>query len=140
MNAAFTKIIENLSQNPNVKRFLADFDQLSQDLKKLQNELNKKLNTEKEYAIRKAKSEYEKILSRVRVAERDLNKEVKQAINKIRKSADQVEKNLNQYRNKANKQKNKVEKILKARTTTQKSAPASRTSKKRGPKRSAKRA
>lgn len=138
MNNGFTKMIENLSQNPNVKRFLADFDLLSKDLKKLQGELNKKLNTEKDQALRKAKAEYEKILARVKVAEKDLNKEVQQAITKIKKSATQVEKNLTQYRQKANAQRARAEKILKANATTKKTAPAARTRKAKTTKKTAK--
>ncbi len=130
---AITKLIENLSQNSNVKRFLSDFDKLSQDLKKLQLDLNKKLNSEKESVIKKARSEYQKILSKVKTAEKDLNKEVNQAIVKIKKSADKVEKNLNQYKKKANQQKLKAEKILKGKATTKKMAakPKAKISKKK---------
>ena len=131
MNSTLTKLIENLSQNTNVKKFLADFDRLSQDLKKFQNELNKKLNTEKEHAIKKARAEYTRILSKVKVAEKDLNDEVKHAITKIKKSAHQVEKNLGQYKKKATQQKAKVDKILKAKATTKKSAPKAKSTKKR---------
>jgi hypothetical protein len=131
MNNALTKIIENLSKNANVKRFLSDFDRLSQDLKKLQTNLNQKLNVEKEQALKKAKSEYAKIVTRVRTAEKDLNKEVKTAITKIKKSADQVEKNLNTYKKKATQQQAKAAKMLKAKSTTKKTAPkARRTTKK----------
>lgn len=140
MNEALTKMIENLSKNANVRKFLADVDQLSQDLKKLQGELNKKINTEKDQAVKKAKAEYTKILSRVKVAEKDLNKEVKQAITKIKKSATQVEKNLTQYKTKATQQKAKVEKILKASATTKKTAPTSRTKKAKTTKKASKKA
>lgn len=135
MNNTLAKLIENLSQNANVKRFLADFDRLSQDLKKMQAELNQKLNTEKEQALKKARTKYSKILSRVKTAEKDLNKEVQTAITKIRKSASQVEKNLNTYKKKASAQQAKATQILNAKTTTKKKAPrkarpAKRTSKK----------
>jgi hypothetical protein len=130
MNNALTKIIENLSKNPNVKRFLSDFDRLSKDLKKLQTDLNHKLNTEKEHAVKKAKTEYSKILTKVRVAEKDLNKEVKSAIGKIRKSAGQVEKNLNNYKKKATQQQAKASRILKSKATTKKTAKKARTTRK----------
>lgn len=129
MNNALTKIIENLSKNANVKRFISDFDRLSKDLKKLQADLNQKFGTEKEQAIKKARAEYTRILGKVRVAEKDLNKEVKSAITKIRKSAEKVEKNLDTYKKKATAQQAKATKILKAKATTKKTA-AKRTSKK----------
>ena len=130
MNTTLTKIIENLSKNPNVKKFLSDFDRLSQDLKKLQTNLNQKLNVEKEQALKKAKAEYSKILTRVKVAEKDLNKEVQTAITKIKKSASQVEKNLNNYKKKATQQQAKATQMLKAKSTTKKAAPKARTTKK----------
>ncbi|MFN8847221.1 MAG: hypothetical protein ACK5V3_06740 [Bdellovibrionales bacterium] len=117
-----SKIIENLSQNPNVKKFIADVERLGTDLKKMQAELNKKFSTEKEQAIKKAKAEYDRVLAKVKTAEKDLNKEVNQAIVKIKKSASQVEKNLKTYKKTATVQKAKAEKILKAKkkTTTKK--------------------
>ncbi len=130
MNNTLTKIIENLSKNANVKRFLSDFDRLSQDLKKLQADLNQKFGTEKEHASKKARAEYTRILGKVRVAEKDLNKEVKTAITKIKKSAGQVEKNLNNYKKKATQQQAKVTKILKSKATTKKTAAKARTTKK----------
>ncbi len=120
---ALTKIIENLSKNANVKRFLSDFDRLSQDLKKMQAELNQKFGTEKEHALKKAKAEYARILSKVRVAEKDLNKEVQTAISKIKKSAGKVEKNLNNYKKKATQQQAKASRILKSKAATKKTAP-----------------
>ena len=130
MNNTLNKIIENLSRNANVKKFLSDFDHLSQELKKLQSNLNQKLSNEKEQALKKARAEYSRILSRVKVAAKDLNKEVQTAISKIRKSARQVEKNLNVYKKKASQQQAKANRILKAKKSTKKAAPKAKTTKK----------
>ena len=134
----FQKILGNLSTNKNVKNILADFQKLSKELRTKGGKLNTRLHSEKAKTMQKARTEYKKILTKVGVSQKQLDREVAKALSLIKKSAADVEKNLQFYSKKANEQSKKIEKIIlkkkpgasKAAAKTTKKKTAKKTSKK----------
>ncbi len=108
----FQKIFGNLSSNKNVKNILSDFQKLSKELRQKGGKLNTRLTSEKAKTMQQAKSQYKKILTKVGISQKQLDREVGKALSLIKKSAADVEKNLQFYRNKATAQSHKIEKMI----------------------------
>ncbi len=108
----FQKILGNLSTNKNVKNILSDFQKLSKELRQKGGKLNTRFTHEKAKTIQQARSQYKKILTKVGLSQKQLDREVGKALNLIKKSAADVEKNLQLYRKKATEQSQKIEKII----------------------------
>ncbi len=97
------EFIKKMSETPKVKKVLSDIQNLTVDVQKRVQHLNK---TE---AVKK----YKNIAKKVSKAESDLQKEVTQVVKQIRTATNQAEKNLDSYKKIALQQKAKIEKIIK---------------------------
>jgi hypothetical protein len=121
-NTAFQRILGNLSNNPNVKNLVSDLEKLSKELKNQRSKLNTRLHAEKAEALRKAHTQYKKILSLTGRSEQDLERELAKALTLIRRSAADVEKNLQYYRSKAKEQSRKLEKLIRVKAAQESKA------------------
>ena len=122
---AFQKILSNLSTNPNVKKLVENFNQLSSELMKKEKELKKSFGKQKDEKFAMALKKYNEVLKSLNGSEKKLAKEVNVAVTQIKKSAGEVKKDITNYKKKAMAQKAKIEKSLFA-----KKAAAKKTSKK----------
>lgn len=123
-------LVQKLSESQNVKKVVADFQVLSQDI---QSKIGSLSNND-------ALKTYKEVLQKINTAESDLQKEVNKVISKIKQSASDVEKNLDLYKKKALAQKSKIEKMLKKSSgTTASKKTASVKTKKAAPKKATKR-
>lgn len=126
-NAAFQKILENLSETKGVQSLLENFQKLNNEIKKKESELKTAFDVKKEEQIELAWKKYQEIVKLLGASEAKLEKEVNTTIAKIKKSADSLEKNIASYKKKAIAQKSKMEKALFKKTskkTTSKKAAA----------------
>lgn len=126
-NAAFQKILENLSETKGVQSLLENFQKLNNEIKKKESELKTAFDVKKEEQIELAWKKYQEIVKLLGASEAKLEKEVNTTIAKIKKSADSLEKNIASYKKKAIVQKSKMEKALFKKTskkTTSKKAAA----------------
>lgn len=143
---AFQKILSNLSSNPNVKKLVENFNQLSTELSKKEAELKKTFGKQKDEKIALALKKYNEVLKSLNGSEKKLAKEVNIAVSQIKKSAGEVKKDITSYKKKAIAQKDRIEKTLfaqkaKAKRTSKKVAGAAKkTSKKVARKASSKKA
>ena len=122
----FQKILSNLSSNPNVKKLVENFNQLSAELLKKEAELKKTFGKQKDEKFAMALKKYNEVLKTLNGSEKKLAKEVNTAVTQIKKSAGDVKKDITNYKKKALAQKAKIEKSLFA----QKATAAKKTSKK----------
>lgn len=121
----FQKILSNLSTNPNVKKLVENFNQLSTELMKKEAELKKTFGKQREEKIALALKKYNEVLKTLNGSEKKLAKEVNTAVAQIKKSAGDVKKDIVNYKKKALAQRQRIEKTLFA-----KKAAAKKTSKK----------
>lgn len=137
-NAAFQKILENLSETKGVQNLLENFQKLNEEIKKKESELKTSFDQKKEAQIELAWKKYQEIVKILGASEAKLEKEVNTTIAKIKKSATSLEKNIASYKKKAILKKSKLEKALfkkttkkaSKKTTAPKTASASKTTKK----------
>ncbi|MEK6775198.1 MAG: hypothetical protein AABY64_14755 [Bdellovibrionota bacterium] len=134
LNQLKNLIVENVSNNGNVKNLVSEFNKLNKELKTKGSALNKFVHTEKEKKVKQAHTKYKTILKTISTTQKSVDKEVNKAIIHLKKSAVLVEKNLMTYQKQALQQKAKLEKILaKARSSSgtkkKKTTPKKRTSK-----------
>lgn len=111
-NAAFQKILGNLSEAKAVQSLLENFQKLNDEIKKKEAELKNRFDQEKEEKIEMAWKKYQEIVKVLSSSEAKLEKEVNRTVAKIKKSADDLEKNIVAYKKKAIAQKTKLEKSL----------------------------
>lgn len=124
------KFVADISNNKNVKTFVSEFNGLGQDLRRMGQELNKRLSSEKERTLHEAHARYQAMLKTITQAQRQLNSEVDKAVRSIRGSAKNVEKSLEKTRKQALARKKKIETLIKRQgavagkkvTTTKKKA------------------
>lgn len=121
-NAAFQKILENLSETKGVQSLLENFQKLNNEIKKKESELKTAFDEKKEEQIELAWKKYQEIVKVLGASEAKLEKEVNTTIAKIKKSAGSLEKNIASYKKKAIVQKSKLEKALFKKTTKKTSA------------------
>lgn len=118
----FQKILGNLSTNKNVKNILSDFQKLSKELRQKGGQLNTRFTSEKAKTMQQARTQYKKILTKVGISQKQLDREVDKALKLIKKSAANVEKNLHFYSKKATEQSQKIEKIMNKKAAAPRSA------------------
>ncbi len=118
----FQKILGNLSTNKNVKNILSDFQKLSKELRQKGGQLNTRFTSEKAKTMQQARTQYKKILTKVGISQKQLDREVDKALKLIKKSAANVEKNLHFYSKKATEQSQKIEKIISKKAAAPRSA------------------
>lgn len=111
-NAAFQKILENLSETKGIQNLLENFQKLNDEIKKKESELKHSFDQKKEAQIELAWKKYQEIVKVLSASEAKLEKEVNTTIAKIKKSATSLEKNIASYKKKAILQKGKLEKTL----------------------------
>lgn len=116
-NAAFQKILENLSETKGIQNLLENFQKLNEEIKKKESELKTSFDQKKEAQIELAWKKYQEIVKILGASEAKLEKEVNTTIAKIKKSATSLEKNIASYKKKAIIQKGKLEKALFKKTT-----------------------
>ena len=126
----FQKILGNLSTNKNVKNILSDFQKLSKELRQKGGQLNTRFTSEKAKTMQQARTQYKKILTKVGISQKQLDREVDKALKLIKKSAANVEKNLHFYSKKATEQSQKIEKIMLNKKTAAPRSAAKTTKKK----------
>lgn len=107
------KFVSDISNNKNVKSFVSEFNNLGRDLKKMGQELNNRLSSEKERTLHEAHQRYQAMLKTITQAQKQLNSEVDKAVRSIRGSAKNVEKSLEKTRKQALARKKKIESLIK---------------------------
>lgn len=118
-------IVQKLSGQKNVKKVIADIQNVTHDLQtKLQ-----KLSADQ------AVKRYKDLAKKVVTAENELSREVTKVVAQVKKSATDVEKNLANYKKKAKAQRTKLEKVIRTKAAkygvkTQKAVKAKPTAKK----------
>lgn len=127
------KLVHDMRGPKGAAALTEEFERISSELMKFKDDVKPQAQAR----LKKAEAQYQTLVKKLHVAQKDLDKEVTKRISVVKKQAKEVEKNLAQYKKLAVKQKSKLQAAFttkkaatKATTTKKKAAPKKRTSKK----------